>query len=370
MKKLSVLFSFFLLLVLQACSRRMVCSAENPAFVATEGFGKKVDKMILVEKTIPFSGSILIEESNQVVLNKSYNFQNAREACKINPELSYWIASLSKQFCAAAILLLQEKNLLLVNEPISKYLKSVPEDKKDITLHQLLTHTSGLPNLYAAEGFSDRRQAAAAILKNSLIHPIGTKYAYSNDGYQLLAIIVEEVSGELYEAFLNKHFFTPLSMKHTGCAGDQQKWNALNVAEKGPKASKKLSDNPQNWTENYGYKGATGILSATEDLLKWHHAIKENSVLSKASTDLLFENHALKDAESEIYYGYGWNLFNTKNGQVIVHSGDDDFIGHNSTFRYYPEKKKLIIVLSNAGYFKNNSIAQEMSSKIINLVFP
>lgn len=368
MNLLKVICISIFLVMSQSSFGQEVSSLFDSSLVIKTELGLKVDSVIMNENRLKFSGTVLIVKEGEILLKKQYS-QKEKGNCPINPNYSYWIASLSKQFTASAILLLQEKGKLNTVDSINKYLLNVPSDKKNITIHHLLTHTSGLPDMYAADGIENIDRAQAAILKNKLTTKIGQKYSYSNDGYQLLAIIIEKVSGIKYDEFLNQEFFIPLNMNHSGNSGDKQKLRTLNVAQKGIGASKKIYGNPQDWPENYGYKGSTGVLSNPDDLYKWHLSIQNNIILSKESTNMLFKEHIVKDPENEIYYGYGWNIFESKNGKVIVHSGGEDFISHTSTFRYYPEKNLLLIITANSGYKENQNITQELSNKIVNLIF-
>ncbi len=312
-----------------------------------------IDQLILAEKKLDFKGSILVEKDDRIIYHKNYGLDQRQN-------YSFWIGSLSKQFCAAAILMLQDDGLLSVNDPLSKFIK-IPVQMESITLHQLLTHTSGLPDNYAADDISDQKEALNAILANKI--ETDKSYSYSNDGYQLLAILVEVISGKSYEEYLSETFFQPLGMTNTGNSGDSKEWMALNI----PSSRKLKNGNPQDWPVNYGYKGSTGILTSTGDLMKWKTALFNNQVLSKESTQLLLERHVQKT--EEIFYGYGWNVFDTSDGEVIVHSGADDFIAHNSTFRHYKDKNVTIFVLSNDGNYKGTEKARAVASRIIPILF-
>lgn len=312
----------------------------------------QIDSLVKAEKRLDFKGSVLVAKGGTVLHERNYGLDSAQE-------YSYWIASLSKQFCAAAILRLQDKGLLSIDDTISKHIQDVPDSKRDITFHQLLTHTSGLGDNYSADGLTSRNEAIKEILSKDS-ESSGT-YNYSSDGYQLLATLVEIVSGKSFEEFLQFEFFEPLKMLHTGFSGDMQQWNSLNIP-----SSKRKTDNPQIWPSNYGYKGATGIITSVQDLMKWQLALFNSKVLSESSTDLLLTRHVEK--QDELFYAYGWNLFDSSRGEVIVHSGSDDFIGHNSTLRHFTDSKITIIVLDFNGNFKGTSKSRILAGKLISIV--
>lgn len=364
---IKTLLTFLLTILLFHSCKKEVCSIDHDSFIVEGALGTSIDNMILAEEEIRFSGSVLVADGGTEVLRKSYQYEKRNKECEIDPNTSYWVGSVSKQFCAAAILLLEEQGEIEFSDSIGSLLPGVPADKYGISLHQLLTHTSGLADDYLADGIGDRNAAISALLGEELLSSPGERYTYSNQGYQLLAIVVEEVTGKSYEAYMNEYFIQPLAMSQTGFSGDGQAWNKLAVAEKGKGASRKIEGNPQSWEVNYGYKGSTGLLTTTEDLFKWHTSLLDNTILSANSTDLMFTRHVLKG--DEIYYGYGWNLFDSDNGEVIVHSGDDDFIGQSGSIRYYKDLDRLIVVLSNGGYQKDRSVARAMAAGIVELVF-
>ncbi|WP_422105458.1 serine hydrolase domain-containing protein [Winogradskyella sp.] len=355
--------SFICFLLSLSTYAQKLCSSDNTDNSNRHEDIEAFENTIMDARKMKFAGSVLISDENGIVLSKSYQFKKSLKDCNISPNESYWIASLSKHFCAVAILKLAEEGLLSLNDPISNFLDHVPSDKSDITLHQLLTHTSGMADNYVADGISDRDKAIQKILSDDLVQKPGATYAYSNQAYNLLAIIVELTSKTSYEAYLHNTFFKTLNLTYTGHAGDQSQWNKLKMAKKGKGASRRIKENPQLWETNYGYKGSTGILTNPTDLFIWFNALYNGKLLSKDSTTLLFTEHVKKS--DKIFYGYGWNFFEDSIGKVIVHSGDDDFIGHSATLRFYPDVKRLYIVTSNTGgTYKKRPIAQTLSSQL------
>ena len=115
-----------------------------------------------------FSGAVLVARGHKILLDQGYGYADLKRTKRVKSETKFYIASITKQFTASAILILEEQGLLSVNDPISKYLKDVPEDKSGITIHQLLTHTSGIGQNYAADGVVDRSAAIKAILERAI----------------------------------------------------------------------------------------------------------------------------------------------------------------------------------------------------------
>lgn len=293
-----------------------------------------------------FSGSVVVARSGEVVLASAHGRG-------ITPETVFWIASGSKQFTAAAILKLQEQGKLGVRDPIIKFFGEVPEDKRGITIHHLLTHTSGLPHRYAADGITGRDEAVRAILAVPLKQPVGEGYSYSNDGYNLLAAIVEVASGTPFEEYLGKNLLAPAGLSRTGFWGFEKPGVPV-APPKDPERARGMRHTI--WKDgksqaNWGYRGATGVFSTPGDLHAWVAALRAGKVLSQQSLDLLWAPHVLvrSELEAEVYYGYGWAEERSAGKLLEVrHSGDEDWLGHNSLMRFLTDGDATI-VLSNAG---------------------
>ena len=161
-----------------------------------------------------FVGSVLVARQGQIEYSGDFGFSGDLDSTP-----SYWIASITKQFVAAGILLLYEQGALDIHKPMSAYLANVPADKDDITLFHLLIHTSGLQQNYAADGITDKTEALEALLKPELMSQPGKEFAYAGDNYNILAIVLEEVSGKSYEEFLRSEVFAPSGMQHAASWG-------------------------------------------------------------------------------------------------------------------------------------------------------
>ncbi len=161
-----------------------------------------VDKYLISLTEAGFSGTVLIAKGDQIILHRGYGWTDKQRAVPVSIDSEFWVASISKQFAAAAILKLQEKGKISLTDLITKYFKSVPKDKAAITVHQLLSHTSGIGQNYAADGIINRDDAVWSILQEPLKSVPGEKFNYSNDNYTLLAAIIEVASGQSYESFL------------------------------------------------------------------------------------------------------------------------------------------------------------------------
>nr|WP_240982345.1 beta-lactamase family protein [Streptomyces sp. S3(2020)] len=234
----------------------------------------------------------------------------------------YDVMSITKQFTAAAILKLEMAGKLQVSDPIGRHLGRVPDDKRTITLHQLLTHTAGLPQSLGDDYDPlTRAQMLAQAMKAPLQSGPGKEFHYSNLGYSLLAAVIEKVSGESYEHFLARHLFRPAGMTRTGYVLPD--WRRAQVAveyDEHGRAQGRPMDHP--WAPDGPYwnlRGNGGMLSTARDMFRWHRALTGDAVLSPAAKLKLFAPH-VRVPEVDGSYGYGW---------VVVGSDDDRFAWHD-----------------------------------------
>ena len=254
--------------------------------------------------------------------------------------------SITKQFTAAAILKLQEQGALSVNDTVERFFENVPDDKKEITLHHLLTHTSGLQNNFESDYNKVSREDLENSIWESTLHSApGEEYRYSNVGYSLLGAIVEKASGKGYEAFLNEHLIKPAGMERTGYR--LPKWESQEFAVgyrsravgfEGwlPRLSTWFGADDrwgtpldQYWAEDgpwWSLRANGGILSTLTDLHKWQRALEAGVVLSASSIKQLFSPHVREKPDGSNYYGYGW-VVNRKSGEKdrIYHDGGNPY---------------------------------------------
>lgn len=329
-----------------------------------EVFVGDLDAFLVAQRDAGFRGSVLVAKRNKIVLDKTYGAKG--DGSTVAP--TFWIASNSKSFAAVAIMRLQEQEKLSVRDPISKFFRNVPDDKHQITVHHLLTHTSGLPHRYASDGVADQGKAVDAILVLPLRSKPGESYRYSNDGYTLLAAIVEIAAKSSYEEYVRAEVIKRAGLKSTGFWGFEKGRLIAPVAnirntESIPSTIYKDGRSVANW----GYRGATGIYSTARDIYRWMTAIRDGKVLKRESVDALWGKQVTTEQIApgeELFYGYGWGG-RTKNGTrlYIRHSGNEDWLGHNGVMTLF-EDGDAIIVLSNAGQKDQSSWGGFISREI------
>lgn len=315
----------------------------NNAQTAQKELAAKIDEYLT--RTVPFgfSGVALLSKNGEIILKKGYGLADRKMNIPFTPETVYNIESVTKQFTAAAILKLEEQGKLSTNDVITKYFDNVPEDKAGITLHQLLTHTAGLLGMNGLDEEAITRDAAVQrILASKLLSAPGVKWYYSNPGYSLLTVIVEKVSGQPYERFVNEQLLRPAKLTSTGYA--IPKWNRKKIA-RAYSGVKDLGIPQDQWTTDgpwWNLRGGGGFLSTVEDMYRWHLALKNNLVLSDASYRKATTPYVMVGSRQGVSYGYAWFISKNPEGKLLVeHGGDGMFMAE---FRRYLDEDMVFIL--------------------------
>jgi CubicO group peptidase (beta-lactamase class C family) len=270
------------------------------------------------------SGTLVAARNGARVYCKGFGFADRERRIPADCDTAYDIMSMTKQFTAAAIMKLQMIGKLRVTDSIGRYLGSVPPDKRQITLQQLLTHTSGLIDVLGGDyDRMSRRALVTGALRSKLRSPPGARYRYSNLGYSLLAAIIERASGMGYEEFLATRVFAPAGMTHTGYL--LPRWQRDQVAVEYDSRGRphgRPVDHP--WAKDGPYwnlRGNGGLLSTARDMFRWHRALEGDRVLDRRSKRELFKPRVLEEPGGDSYYGYGWVIFETDEGTTGWHNG-------------------------------------------------
>ena len=229
--------------------------------------------------------AVLVAKDGNVLYRKGFGYADIKNKIPVTPDTKFRIGSVTKQFTAAAILKLQENNLLSVNDKLSKFIPDFPRGD-EVTIHQLLTHTSGIHSYTGKDDFIDK--VTKTISPDSLVNLIkkdpydfnpGEKWQYNNSGYFLLGYIISKVSGKPYAQYLKETFFDPLHMENTGIhyAGIKLENEAKGYSRNNNKYEEAL-----NWDMSWA-GGAGAIYSTVDDLLKWNQALYGGKVLNEKS---------------------------------------------------------------------------------------
>jgi len=260
-----------------------------------------------------FSGAILIAKSNKVLIRKAFGMANLELGVPNTPETRFHVASISKSFTAVAIILLEQRGKLSTADPLIKFIPDYPNGDK-ITVHHLLVHTSGIPNVNNFSDYDAKSRFSHSLVKiiswfkhKPLEFSPGERYSYSNSNYNLLAYIIEKVSGQPYGEFLRKNIFAPLGMKDTAHDGDPAAIIKNRAYGYIPAGARDLENAPPLvWSIK---SGNGSIYTTVDDLYKWDRALYGDKLLNKASREKIFTDH-INDV------GYGW--FIRKGGRRCV----------------------------------------------------
>ncbi|RRB07390.1 serine hydrolase [Larkinella rosea] len=312
----------------------------------------KIDALMrLYHENRQFNGTVLVAENGKVIVKKGYGLANMEWNIANTPDTKFRLGSVTKQFTAFLIMQLVDQGKLKVNEKVTTYLPDYPKATGDkITIHHLLTHTSGIPNYTSFPKFfqdeSRNPYKPEAFVKKfadmQLEFEPGSKFSYSNSGYFLLGVIIEKVTGKPYATVLQEAILTPAQLKDTG----------YDLA--GPIIPKRAAAYERNGGGfvNAPYIDMTipyaagSLYSTVEDLYRWDQILYSDKLLSAASKTALFT--PFRD-----HYAYGWGVNKAKIGQrkdsvqLVSHSGGIN--GFNTQFTRIPKEKHTIILLNNTG---------------------
>ncbi|MCV9926519.1 serine hydrolase [Flavobacterium sp. LS1R49] len=323
----------------------------------------KIDKLISqYSKYDQFNGTVLVAENGNIIYKKGFGLANMEWKIPNEPNTKFRLGSITKQFTALLILQLVEQGKLKLDVPISTYLPDYSKTNGDkITIHQLLTHSSGIPNYTSFPNFfketSRNPYTPEAFVKTFADLPLefkpGEKFSYSNSGYFVLGYIIEKVTGKTYEQCLQDNIFTPLMMKNSG-----YDHHDIILANRATGYERKERSDMSNYM-NSSYidmslpYAAGSLYSTVEDLYLWDQALYTDKLLSANSKKLLFDKYINTRFSPTSYYGYGWFIEEAsidktdKKVQIIEHGGGIN--GFNTLISRIPSSKDLIVLLNNTG---------------------
>ncbi|MEQ1812045.1 MAG: serine hydrolase [Terricaulis sp.] len=290
-----------------------------------------------------FSGTVLVARDGVPVFVRSYGMANYELAVANSPDTVFRIASLTKQFTAAAIMHLQERGRLNIDDPICWHLDNCPATWRSITIRQLLSHTSGIPNFSSLPDWDERLSVAyypptefVGLFRDlPLQFEPGSDFRYSNSGYFLLGLIIERASGQTYTAYLQENIFGPLGMARTGHYDDRRL--IPGIADGYDWAANGFVNAEYN--SNVVPDGGGGLYSTVGDLLRWDQALYSNRLLSEQSLQAIF-------TPVRNNYGFGWTIQERFGRSLQGHSGSD--VGFSTFLARFPSERLTVIVLSNS----------------------
>ena len=313
----------------------------------------------------------LVRWKGKAVLRKGYGLASVELGVPVTPEQVFEIGSVTKQFTAAAILLLAERDKLALSDPITKYLPDFPTGDQTVTLEHLLTHTSGVPSYTDMPEWQPRwredmsLETLIGIFRGKPLEFVpGQQWSYSNSGYVLLGAVIEKASGKSYEDFVETEIFAPLGMTHTRY-GHQEELVPGRVEgyAKGPNG---YAPAPYlSLTQPYS---AGSLLSTVDDLARWIDALEADELLTAASRQRMLTPATLRGGDQDglsTRYGFGLQAAEIAGHTVIGHGGG--IHGFVSTLSTVPDEKLQVVILSNnpAGKESPGDLARRIAGKAL-----
>ena len=291
--------------------------------------------------------SLAVIQKGRVIKLRGYGFADLERKVPVTPATVFEIGSITKQFTAAAMMLLVEQNKIGLDDPIERYLTGIPEDWKPVTIRQLLTHTSGIADYEEIMGYGAYRNPMTAkeVIALAAGKPLdfapGTKWNYSNTGYYLLTLIIEKVSDEPYSQFVRSHVLDPAGMNHTRSSDPFEiiPNRSAGYAYAGGRVANRDAMQPT------ATGGAGMLVSTTGDLAKWDAVLARRAILTNESYAQIWNNAPLANGLPS-GYGFGWFVSPMHDHRSQSHSGGT--AGFASNILRLPDDQVTVIVLTNS----------------------
>jgi CubicO group peptidase (beta-lactamase class C family) len=295
-----------------------------------------------------FSGSVLIVHKDDMLLSNGYGFSDKQKQIANTPETIFDFGSLTKQFTGAAIVKAETLGLVTVEQKLADFFPEVPDDKAYITIHQLLTHSAGFEDALGDDyDLVTKDQFLQLAFESELQFEPGASYSYSNVGYSLLGIIIEEVSGQSYESFLKTNLFIDAGMNATGynLLKDISFQDRIAVGyiegefDGKPTEMPWLTDGPA-----WHLRANGGILTSVEEMYTWINALTEGKVFDDGALTKYLTPY-VQEGTASSYYSYGWVVDDSPLGKVYWHDGGNDIF--SAVALHFSESDTTIIIASN-----------------------
>ena len=314
-----------------------------------------------------FSGSVMIVHKGDALIRNGYGFADEQKQIENTSETIFDFGSLTKQFTGAAIVKAETLGLLTVEQTLADFFEDVPVDKADITIHQLLTHSAGFDDVLGDDyDLVTKDEFLELAFESELQFKPGKNYAYSNVGYSLLGIILEDVSDQSYESFLITNLFNPAGMKATGynllkgnSFQDRIAVGYMNGEDDGKPTEKPWLEDGPAWH----LRANGGILTTVEEMYTWIIALNEKKVFDNNALTKYLTPYVREGNESS-YYSYGWVVDDSPLGKVYWHDGGNEIF--SAVAFHFPESDTIMIIASNDSTVEASDLVNELVEIIVN----
>ena len=309
-----------------------------------------------------FSGGLLIIKDGKQLLSKGYGFADKANKIPFSPSTLASMGSITKAFTATAIMKLVEQNKLSVEDKLSKFFPNVPSDKANITIHQLLTHSSGFHEFLKNDGGDYEVLETEAFLKRAFSEPLafksGKKAVYTNVGMSILAIIIEQITGLDYEQYLKIQLFAPLSIKRISYAFPLKPSDTIaigyqngNIWGTHQERFAKAGGGPY-----WNLKGNGGLEASLNDMVLWANGFTNHTILKKETIETMFKPHVLEEGyNGQSSFGYGCNISKSRRNTKMIDNGGSNGIYHARMIRL-PEEGLVFYMVTNENSINTNKV--------------
>jgi CubicO group peptidase (beta-lactamase class C family) len=343
-----------------------------PAF--SQDVAARIDQVLSATYKADAPGAtVIVVKDGKTILRKGYGLADVERKQPLAPETVMRLGSVTKQFTAAAIMMLVDEGRIKLDDDITVYLPDYPAQGKKVTIEHLLTHTSGIVSYTGKPGFKNSMQddlTVSRMIDSFKSDPLefepGSRYRYNNSGYFLLGAIIEKVSGQTYDKFVEQRIFAPLGMKHTAYEGHERSKAAHALGYTAKQGGGFAPGAAISMTQPYA---AGSLVSNVDDMARWDAAVSSGKLLKAASWQRAFTPYVLSGGAST-NYGYGWEMGKLQGAAMISHGGS--IPGFKTFTLRIPSEKLYVAVLSNAdsGLMKPDEAAAKASAIAIGKPFP
>ncbi len=345
-----------------SCSNNAQTTGNNTGIIVTGEKGMLVDNYLLDLEKKGFAGAVLVVDKNGIILEKGYGYANREKKFKFTPNTLACMGSITKAFTAGAKMKLESQHKLSVTDKLSKYVPSCPMDKANITIHQLLTHSSGLPDFIMNDGGDYAKVTKEDFINRamqvSLIFTPGSKAIYSNMGMSILAYIIEKVSNKPYETFLKDELLSLAGITTIGYNNKDWKEELIAHGYDGDSDWGTLMDRYKKEGGPYwNLLGNGGLYTSIGDIYKWYKAIQGEKILPKEYVQKMYSRQAQEEGyDGQSFFGYGCNLAKTIRNTTAVDNGGSNGIYWARMSNYIDEGVFMYLVTNNSKTYKTDEV--------------
>jgi len=305
--------------------------------------------------------AVMVIRNGVTRFKKGYGLSNLKTKEKIDCDTNFRMASVSKQFTAMAVAILEEREIITRDDLISQYLVDLPEYMNEIQVKHLVHHLSGLPDYGDALWSTDKSKPLISNhdvydyykKQKQLDFTVGEKYEYSNGGYSLLALVIENATGHAFQDFSKENIFLPAGMVNTAIIEYPS-----NITKQAISYDEWPFFDDIDFNTGNALQGEDGVYSSLNDIERWVYALDNNTLVSPQTTKRIFSPVYTNSGET-VKYGYGWSLGKYKSRDIIVHGGS--WVGFNTVIAKSVDTNTWFVAFSNTDAIDSDNAAFAMA---------